>query len=142
VKPSQPRIFAVAKSVASNLASRTSGLGGRGAVLELLPEARHPKLGTAGAADGLCLPDGGVDECHVKLLEVRVMAWIVGVSIPFRQHKTEVQATSIYELKLDLKTPAARGFRSLSVNHEKRKIQYFQRLEYIRGNRWSTSGVF
>jgi hypothetical protein len=42
---------------------------------------------------------------------------------------------------LDLKTPAARGFLSLSVNRQKRKTQYFQRLEDIYGNRRSMIGV-
>ena len=56
-----------------------------------------------GFASGLGLPDGGVGECHAKLLEVRVMAWIVAVSIPFRQHKTGTSITPIHGLKNGLK---------------------------------------
>jgi hypothetical protein len=38
-----------------------------------------------GGAGGLGLPDGGVGECHAKLLEVRVMAWMIVVFLLFRQ---------------------------------------------------------
>jgi hypothetical protein len=49
------------------------------------------------------LPDGGVGECHAKLLEVRVMAWIFVSFIAFCQQQSALQVTPIDGLETGLK---------------------------------------
>jgi hypothetical protein len=56
-----------------------------------------------GGAGGLRLPDGGVSKCHAKLLEGRVMAWMLSSFPPFRQQKTGIRSPPIHGLKNGLK---------------------------------------
>ena len=63
-------------------------------------------------AGSLRLPDGGVGECHAKLLEVRVMAWMMVPFAPFFLHKTRIQVTPIHGLKNGLKNS---GCKRISV---------------------------
>jgi hypothetical protein len=54
-------------------------------------------------ASGLGLPDGGVGECHVKLLEVSSHGLEDYALLPFRQRKTGTRVTPISGLKNGLK---------------------------------------